>query len=66
MSPSERLIALLDLRAQYREARDRVASAPTSEAREFWAARMAVALSELQHPVLVREAEALASGVREG
>lgn len=67
MSPSERLIALLELRARYREARDRVArdrvaSAPTSEVRDFWAARMAIAISELQHPEMVRAAEDLASG----
>ena len=62
MSPSERLDALLELRARYREARDRVASAPTSEVRDFWAARMAIAISELQHPEMVRAAEDLASG----
>lgn len=57
------LIALLDLRFQYIEARDRVASAPSPEVRDFWAARMAVAISELQHPEMVRAASDLASGV---
>jgi hypothetical protein len=59
---TDHLFALLELRFQYREARDRVASAPTEEARQFWAARMAVAISELQHPDLVRAAQALAEG----
>ena len=62
MSRGGGLDALLALRARYREARDRVASAPTSEVRDFWAARMAVAISELQHPEMVKAAEELARG----
>ena len=56
-------LILLDLRDQYREAQKKYHLAQTEEARQFWAARMAVTISELQHPALVAMAEVLASGV---
>lgn len=52
MKLTDRIQIRCDLRARYRDARDRYDQASSPVARKRWASEMAVAISELQHPSL--------------
>lgn len=61
MTPPTDVGVLLDLRYRYREAVRAYGEARSEEARSEAASRMAVAITELQHPRMVRVAALLSS-----